>query len=104
MPRIGTRSDLTKSSRYIKENLAYIITTKPHDKIGMAKPLRIKRVYGNQNMKDIVEDVYKLSFMHVGSIIKSRLPITTHYADLSSTCGNRELIPNNMDSNALHFI
>lgn len=89
---------------YIKDNLAYIITTKPSDKIGMAKPLRIKRVYGNQNMKDIVEDVYKLSFMHVGSIIKSRLPITTHYADLSSTCGNRELIPNNMDSNALHFI
>ena len=55
-------------------------------------------------MDNIVEDVYKLSFMHIGSILKSILPVTTHYADLSSTYGNRELMPNNIDSNALHFI
>ena len=70
----------------------------------MAKTIRIKRVHGEQTMDKIVEDVYKLSFMHIGSILKSRLPVTTHYADLSSTYGNRELMPNNIDSNALHFI
>ncbi|MFQ7521833.1 MAG: Piwi domain-containing protein [Terrisporobacter sp.] len=91
-------------SYYAKENFAYIVTTNPYEKIGMAKPLRIKRVHGEQSMDKIVEDVYKLSFMHIGSILKSRLPVTTHYADLSSTYGNRELIPNNIDSNALHFI
>ena len=91
-------------SYYTKENFAYIVTTNPYEKIGMAKPLRIKRVHGEQTMDKIVEDVYKLSFMHIGSILKSRLPVTTHYADLSSTYGNRELIPNNIDSNALHFI
>ena len=89
---------------YTKENFAYIVTTNPYEKIGMAKPLRIKRVHGEQTMDKIVEDVYKLSFMHIGSILKSRLPVTTHYADLSSTYGNRELMPNNIDSNALHFI
>lgn len=91
-------------SYYAKENFAYIVTTNPYEKIGMAKPLRIKRVHGEQTMDNIVEDVYKLSFMHIGSILKSRLPVTTHYADLSSTYGNRELMPNNIDSNALHFI
>ena len=91
-------------SYYTKENFAYIVTTNPYEKIGMAKPLRIKRVHGEQTMDKIVEDVYKLSFMHIGSILKSRLPVTTHYADLSSTYGNRELMPNNIDSNALHFI
>ena len=91
-------------SYYTRENFAYIVTTNPYEKIGMAKPLRIKRVHGEQTMDKIVEDVYKLSFMHIGSILKSRLPVTTHYADLSSTYGNRELIPNNIDSNALHFI
>ena len=91
-------------SYYTKENFAYIVTTNPYEKIGMAKPLRIKRVHGEQSMDKIVEDVYKLSFMHIGSILKSRLPVTTHYADLSSTYGNRELMPNNIDSNALHFI
>ena len=91
-------------SYYAKENFAYIVTTNPYEKIGMAKPLRIKRVHGEQTMDKIVEDVYKLSFMHIGSILKSRLPVTTHYADLSSTYGNRELMPNNIDSNALHFI
>ena len=91
-------------SYYTRENFAYIVTTNPYEKIGMAKPLRIKRVHGEQSMDKIVEDVYKLSFMHIGSILKSRLPVTTHYADLSSTYGNRELMPNNIDSNALHFI
>ena len=91
-------------SYYTKDNLAYIVTTNPYDKIGMAQPIRIKRVCGEQSIDKIVEDVYKLSFMHIGSILKSRLPVTTHYADLSSTYGNRELIPSNIDSNALHFI
>ena len=89
---------------YSKDNFAYMITTNPYGKIGMAKPLRIRRVYGNQPMENIVEDVYKLSFMHIGSILKSRLPVTTHYADLSSIYGIRELMPNNMDNNTLHFI
>ena len=89
---------------YSKDDFAYMITTNPYGKIGMAKPLRIRRVYGNQPMEKIVEDVYKLSFMHIGSILKSRLPVTTHYADLSSIYGSRELMPNNMDNNALHFI
>lgn len=89
---------------YSKDNLAYMVTTNPYAKIGMAKPIRIKRVHGEQPIDKIVEDVYKLSFMHIGSMLKSRLPVTTHYADLSSTYGNRELIPSNIDSNALHFI
>lgn len=89
---------------YSKDNLAYMVTTNPCAKIGMAKPLRIRRVYGQQSIENIVEDVYKLSFMHIGSILKSRLPVTTHYADLSSTYGNRELMPSNIDSDSLHFI
>ena len=70
----------------------------------MAKPLRIRKVFGEQNIDSIVEDVYYLSYMHIGSILKSRLPVTTYYADLSSTFGNRSLLPANIDSNKLHFI
>lgn len=70
----------------------------------MAKPIRITKVYGEQSIDSIVLDVYKLSFMHIGSVLKARLPVTTYYADLSSTFGNRELIPSNIDSNSLHFI
>ena len=51
-------------SYYAKENFAYIVTTNPYEKIGMAKPLRIKRVHGEQSMDKIVEDVYKLSFIY----------------------------------------
>ena len=87
-----------------KENEAYLITTNPSENMGMARPLRIKKVYGNQNMDDIVKDIYKLSFMHIGSIMKSRLPITTHYADLSSIYSHRELMPKSVDNNILHFI
>ena len=42
--------------------------------------------------------------MRVGAINKIRLPITTYYADLSSTYGNRDLIPSNIDTNYLYFI
>lgn len=87
-----------------KENEAYLITTNPSENMGMARPLRIKKVYGNQNMDDIVKDIYKLSFMHIGSIMKSRLPITTYYADLSSIYSHRELMPKSVDNNILHFI
>lgn len=89
---------------YSKDNYAFICTTKTNDSMGMAQPIRIKQVEGTLNMNQVVEDVYKLSFMHIGAINKIRLPITTYYADLSSTYGNRELIPVNMDSSCLHFI
>ena len=89
---------------YSKDNKAYIVTTSPFEFLGMAQPIRVKKVYGEQDIESIVEDVYKLSFMHIGSVLKARLPVTTHYADLSSTFGNRELMPSNIDSNCLHFI
>jgi len=70
----------------------------------MAQPIRIRRVFGSLDIEKIVEDAYKLTFMHVGAINKVRLPITTYYADLSSTYGNRDLIPSNIDTNCLYFI
>lgn len=89
---------------YYKDNYAYITTTKPYEGIGMAQPIRVKSVFGNLDIEKVVEDVYKLTFMHLGAINKIRLPITTYYADLSSTYGNRDLIPSNIDTNCLYFI
>lgn len=89
---------------YYKNNTAFICTTEPSDKIGMAQPIRIKSVFGNLDIEKVVEDAYKLTFMHVGALNKIRLPITTYYADLSSTYGNRELIPSNVDTNYLYFV
>lgn len=89
---------------FTKEDTAYMVTTNPFESLGMAKPIRVRKIYGNENIHNIVSDVYKLSYMHVGSILKSRLPVTTHYADLSATYGNRELMPSNVDSRELHFI
>jgi hypothetical protein len=89
---------------YLKNDKAYLVTTSPFAKLGMAQPVRVRKIYGNQSIEEIVEDVYRLSFMHIGSILKARLPVTTHYADLSSTHGNREYMPSNIDSNSLHFL
>lgn len=89
---------------YYKDDSAYICTTKPYEGMGMAQPIRIRRVFGSLDIEKIVEDSYKLTFMHIGAINKIRLPITTYYADLSSTYGNRDLIPTNIDTNCLYFI
>ena len=89
---------------YYKDDSAFICTTKPYEGMGMAQPIRIRRVFGSLDIEKVVEDAYKLTFMHVGAINKIRLPITTYYADLSSTYGNRDLIPSNIDTNCLYFI
>lgn len=107
--RIATISDDRKwktilGRGYYKENYAFICTTKPYEGIGMSQPLRIKRVFGSLDIGKIVDDAYKLTFMHIGAINKIRLPITTYYADLSSTYGNRELMPSNIDTNCLYFV
>lgn len=89
---------------YIKDDYAFVCTTKPYEAMGMAKPIRIKQVEGVLDIHKVIEDIYNLTFMHIGATNKIRLPITTYYADLSSTYGNRELMPSNLDSNSLHFI
>lgn len=89
---------------FIKGDMAYMVTTNPRETVGMAQPIRVRKIAGTSNIDDICKDVYNLSYMHIGSINKSRLPVTTYYADLSSTYGNRGLIPTDMDGEELHFI
>ena len=95
--------DTVLGQSYVKGNIGFICTTKSFS-FGMAKPLRIKKVYGSLDMKNILSDVYKLTFMHVGALNKIRLPITTYYADLSATFGLRNLMPTEEETNLLHFI
>ncbi|WP_425263911.1 hypothetical protein [Thermoflavimicrobium dichotomicum] len=44
-------------------------------------------------MDQIIEDIYRLTYMNVHSINKSRLPSTINYADKSSTFFSRGLLP-----------
>ncbi|MDF2652269.1 MAG: hypothetical protein K0Q73_8074 [Paenibacillus sp.] len=95
--------ETTQGCVYFKENTAYITATNPHPKIGVALPIKIVHRKGSLNMDEIVQDVYNLSFMHIGALQKCRLPITTYYADLSSTFFNRQWLPSD-SGEALHFV
>ncbi|MDF9411346.1 stem cell self-renewal protein Piwi domain-containing protein [Brevibacillus laterosporus] len=87
---------------YLKDDLAYLCSTAPGKQVGMAIPVKITQVTGHLTMSAIVSDIFNLSHMHVGSLIKSRLPISTYYADLSSTFFNRGWISSR--SNGLQFV
>lgn len=89
---------------YQKGNIAYITTTEPRESIGMAQPLRICHIYGKTDMKNIIQDIFHLTYMNIASIIKVRLPITTYFADLSSTYGSRGFISENIEGNSLPFV
>lgn len=89
---------------YVKGNMAYLCATDPKENVGMAVPLKIVQQTNELNIKQIISDIYHLSFMHIGSLNKSRLPITTHYADLSSTQYNRGFMPKDHNSRALYFV
>ncbi|CAH1209613.1 hypothetical protein PAECIP111893_03075 [Paenibacillus plantiphilus] len=88
---------------YVKDNLAYLIATNPHPRVGTAQPIKIVKKKGSLPMEAIIQDIYNLSFMHIGSLLKCRLPITTHYADLSSTFFNRQWLPTD-SGDTLHFV
>ncbi|OKP90282.1 hypothetical protein A3842_03690 [Paenibacillus sp. P3E] len=88
---------------YVKDDLAYLIATNPHPRVGTAQPIKIIKKKGSIPIEAIIQDIYHLSFMHIGSLLKCRLPITTYYADLSSTFFNRQWLP--IDSGeSLHFV
>lgn len=90
---------------YTKERMGYLLATNPSKHVGMAKPLKVVQQTNVLPFEAVLSDVYRLSFMHVHSLLKTRLPITTHYADLSSTFHNRGLInANTQHEEALPFV
>ena len=79
--------------------------TSPKEFVGMAKPIKVVQKTSCLSFDEIMNDIYKLSFMHVHSMLKTRLTVTTHYADLSSTFQNRGLIhPASKHELALPFV
>lgn len=81
---------------------AYLVTTDMKNKKGSPNPLLIEKRYGDMKMSDIITQVFYLSQLHVGSVQKMRLPITTGYAD--KICKNREYVPEGEMSNRLFFL
>lgn len=77
---------------YSKGRKAYICSTSPREFVGMARPLKVIQKTNNLNFNQVLSDIYSLSFMHIHSMLKTRLPITTHYADISSNFHNRGLL------------
>jgi argonaute-like protein implicated in RNA metabolism and viral defense len=102
----SNRKWMTKQGVYYsKGNTAYLCATDPKEAVGMAQPIKIVQKTNGLSIHEIVSDIYKLSFMHIHSMLKTRLPITIHYADLSSTFHNRGLIhPRSQHERALPFV
>jgi hypothetical protein len=80
---------------YVKdeERYAYLCTTNPSESVGMAQPFRITQWTNDMNFDQIIEDIYKLTFMNIHAINKSRLPSTINYADKSASFFARGMLP-----------
>lgn len=81
---------------------AHLVTTDITGKKGSPNPILIEKKHGNISMKDILTQVMNLSQLHIGSTHKTRLPITTEYAD--KMCKNREFIPDGTVGDKLFFL
>lgn len=77
---------------YFRGKEALLCATNPREKIGMALPIKVVQKTNTLSFEQIISDVYALSFMHVHALNKTRLPATTHYADLSSTFYQRGMV------------
>lgn len=84
------------------EKRAYLITTDIGKKRGTPNPILIEKSCGDLSMAIILTQILYLSQLHVGSIQKTRLPITTDYAD--KICKNKDYIPEGKLDNRLFFL
>lgn len=88
-----------------KERKGYLCSTDPRELVGMAKPIKVIQRTETLSFEQIMSDIYMLSFMHIHSMLKTRLPASIHYADLSSTFYNRGLLhPRSQHEHALPFV
>ena len=86
----------------MKGNKAFIVTTDIKENLGSLKPLKIEKTYGDIDMLTILNQIYALTQIHVGSIKSMRLPITTGYAD--KICKSIEFIPQGRLDDKLFFL
>ena len=90
---------------YQRGQEALLCATNPREQIGMAQPLKVVQKTSTLSFEQIMSDVYALSFMHVHALNKTRLPATTHYADLSSTFYQRGMVaPRTTNETHLPFV
>lgn len=86
----------------ISDSEAYIITTDINDGRASPRPLHIKKQIGDLGMDIILKQILALSCMHFGATKKSRLPVTTYYAD--KICKNIDYVPEGKFGNRLFFL
>lgn len=91
-----------KGSFILRENEAIVVTTDIKDNIGAPKPIKVEKTYGDIDMMTIINQIYALTQIHVGSAKSMRLPITTGYAD--KICKSIEYIPSGRVDNRLFFL
>lgn len=81
---------------------AYLVSTVMKNRKGSPNPLLIEKNCGDISMADAVAQVLYLTQLHVGSTQKTRLPVTTGYAD--KICKNLEYVPAGQVENKLFFL
>ena len=86
----------------LNDSEAFIVTTDIKDGRASPRPLHIKKQVGDLPMKVIVQQILALSCMHFGATKKSRLPVTTYYAD--KICKNIDYVPEGKFGNRLFFL
>lgn len=91
-----------KGQYVVNGNKAFVVTTDIKENLGSPKPLKIEKTYGSLDMITILNQIYALSQIHIGSTKSMRLPITTGYAD--KICKAIEFIPQGKLSDKLFFL
>ena len=81
---------------------AYLVTTFMGNKKGSPNPLVIEKNCGDVSIEDAITQVFYLTQLHLGSTQKTRLPITTYYAD--KICKNLDFVPSGQLENKLFFL
>ena len=99
------KMETQQGTYYMRDKEALLCATNPREYIGMAVPLKVIQKTNTLRFDQIISDVYALSFMHVHALNKTRLPATTHYADLSSTFYQRGMVsPRTANETHLPFV
>lgn len=93
-----------KGAYLLEGQKGYLVTTQIEEKKGMGTPsvLMVEKIYGETDLKILLEQIFILAEIHVGALQNTRLPITTGYAD--SMCKAINYLPEGRVDNKLYFI
>ena len=87
----------------LNDREAFLVSTPPPFSSATPQPLHLVR-HGEWTIEQAIESVLALSYLHHGSLLQPRLPVTVHYSDKIAYLALRGIKPHTLEGNRPYWL